>query len=45
MIRQKKNETIAKIIKHLNEEEFNKFWGEGKNLTLEEAVEIAVNNG
>lgn len=37
-----KDETLAKLHEHLSEEEFNKFWEEGKKLTLEEAVELAL---
>jgi len=37
-----KDETIAKLHEHLSIEVFNKYWEEGKKLTLEEAVELAL---
>ncbi|MBS1519077.1 MAG: tetratricopeptide repeat protein [Bacteroidetes bacterium] len=40
--RTKKNETIAKLIKQLSEEEFSKFMEEGRNLTIEEAVAMII---
>jgi len=37
-----KDETKAKLREQLSEEEFNKYWEEGKKLTLEEACQLAV---
>ena len=37
-----KDETTAKLREQLSEEEFNKYCEEGKKLTLEEAVELAL---
>jgi hypothetical protein len=33
---------ITKLHKQLSEEEFSKYWEEGKKLTLEQAVELAL---
>ncbi len=38
----KKDEYVAKLHEQLSDEDFNKYWEEGKNLTLEEAVELAL---
>ena len=38
-----KDETIAKLHEHLSKKEFNKYWEEGKKLTLDEAVALALN--
>ncbi|HMQ70586.1 MAG TPA: tetratricopeptide repeat protein [Ignavibacteria bacterium] len=40
----RKDETISKLLKQLSDEEFSKYRDEGKNLTTDEAVEIAINN-
>jgi predicted ATPase/class 3 adenylate cyclase/Tfp pilus assembly protein PilF len=37
-----KDETKAKLRGQLSEEEFNKYWEEGKKLTLDEAVALAL---
>ncbi len=39
----RKDETIAKIVKHQSNEEFSKYWEEGKNLTLEEVCQLVIN--
>jgi non-specific serine/threonine protein kinase len=40
----RKDETISKLVKHLSDDEFKKYWEEGKNLTLEEACQLAMND-
>ena len=39
----RKDETIAKIIKLLSDEEFSKYREEGRNLTLEEVCQLVIN--
>jgi len=35
-------QTITRLHEQLSDEEFNKYWEEGKKLTLDEAVELAL---
>jgi hypothetical protein len=35
-------QTITKLHEKLSDEEFTKYWEEGKKLTLDEAVELAL---
>ncbi len=39
----KKDNTIAKLHEQLSDKEFNKYWEDGKKLTFEEAIALALN--
>ena len=40
----KKDETIKKLHEQLSDEDFNKYWEEGKNLTPQEACKMAIDS-